>query len=110
MVIPFNRQERVHLLLKENPQIQFKQNNYSGLRTVRSRAQDIRVIAQMTQLKQFSNECRNINTKVNTPTNHKRSKQRDQPIKFPVVACDLILKAWEKVRVHGAIGSCFASY
>ena len=33
-------------------------------------------------IERFSNDCRKINTKVITLTNHNRSKQRDEPIRI----------------------------
>ena len=34
-------------------------------------------------LERFSNDCRKTKTKVITPTNHNRSRQRDEPITIP---------------------------
>ena len=36
-------------------------------------------------LERFSYDCRKINVKIITPTNHNRSKQWDEPIRIP---CD----------------------
>ena len=46
------------------------------------------------------------NNKVITPTNHNRSKRRDEPIRIP----RNFIKAREKSRVQGAIGFGFSSY
>ena len=43
----------------------------------------------------------------NYPTNHNRSRQRDEPITIP--SNYLYLEARENSRVHGAIGFGFAS-
>ena len=34
-------------------------------------------------LERFSNDCRKTKTKAITPTNHNRSRQRDEPITIP---------------------------
>ena len=34
-------------------------------------------------LERFSNDCRKTQTKAITPTNHNRSRQRDEPITIP---------------------------
>ena len=34
-------------------------------------------------IERFSNDCQKTKTKVITPTNHNRSRQRDEPIKIP---------------------------
>ena len=34
-------------------------------------------------LERFSNDCRKTKTKAIAPTNHNRSRQRDEPIKIP---------------------------
>ena len=52
-------------------------------------------------IERFSNDCRKTEAKAITPTNHNRSRQRDEPITIPS-------KAREISRVHGAIG--FASH
>lgn len=41
-----------------------------------------------------------------TPTNHDRSKQREEPIKIT----RNLLQARKKSRVQGSIGFCFAPY
>ena len=38
-------------------------------------------------LERFSNDCRKTKTKVITPTNHNRSKQRNEPIRIPSATC-----------------------
>ena len=45
-----------------------------------------------------------LKSETNTLTNHKRSKERDEPIR---ITCSL-LKAREKLWVQGAIGFDFA--
>ena len=47
-------------------------------------------------------------TKVITVTNHNRSKQCDEPIKFLAITCNL-LKVQKKSCLQGAIGFGFAS-
>ena len=42
-------------------------------------------------------------------TNHNRNKQRDEPIRIPRIPRNL-LKAREKSRLQGAIGSGFGSH
>ena len=56
-------------------------------------------------LERFSNDCRKTKIKAITPTNHNRSRQRDEPI---TITCNS-LKAREKSRVHGANSFDFAS-
>ena len=34
-------------------------------------------------MEQFSNDCRKTNTEVNTPINHNRRKQHDEPVGIP---------------------------
>ena len=58
---------------------------------------------------QFLRNCRKTNTEVITPTTHKRSKQRDEPIRIPSNYLQLAPSAG-KSRVNGAIGLSFASY
>ena len=58
------------------------------------------------RLERFSNDRRKTKTKAITPTNHNRSRQRDEPITIPSNTCNS-LKAREKSRVHGAIGFGF---
>ena len=60
-------------------------------------------------LERVSNDCRKTKTKVTTPINHNRSKQRHEPIKISRNTCNS-LEAREKSRVHGAIGFGFASH
>ena len=63
-------------------------------------------------LERFSNDCRKTKTKaIITPTNHNRSRQRDEPITiiFLAILCNL-LQAQEKSRLHGAIDFGFASH
>ena len=43
-----------------------------------------------------------LKSKTNTLTNHKRSKQRDEPIRIPLAITGDFLKAWEKSRAQGA--------
>ena len=50
-------------------------------------------------IEQFSNDCRKANSKVITPSNHKRSVTRDEPIKFQAIACNL-LKARKITRTR----------
>ena len=59
-------------------------------------------------LERFSNDCRKTKTKAITPTNHNRSRQRDEPITILAITCNS-LEAREKSRVHGANGFDFAS-
>ena len=60
-------------------------------------------------IERFSNDCRKTKTKAITPTNHNRSKQRDEPSEFLVITCNS-LKGREKSRAHRAIGFSFASH
>ena len=59
-------------------------------------------------IERFSNDCRQSNTKVITPTNHNKSERRDEPIRIQRNYCNL-LKARGKSRVQGAIFG-FASH
>ena len=61
------------------------------------------VLLLLLLLERFSNDCRKTKTKAITPTNHDRSRQRDEPI---TITCNS-LEAREKSRVHGAIGFGF---
>ena len=45
-----------------------------------------------------------------TPTNHRRSKPHDGPIRIILTITSNLLKAREKSRVKGAIGFGFASH
>ena len=45
-------------------------------------------------LERFSNDCRKTKTKVITPTNHDRGKQRDEPITIPSNYLKLAQSAW----------------
>ena len=49
-----------------------------------------------------------LKSKTNTLTNHKRSKQRDEPIRIPLAITGDLLKAREKSRAQGAIDCGFA--
>ena len=55
-------------------------------------------------IERFSNDCRKTKTKAITPTNHNRSRQRDEPITIPSNNTCNSLEAREKSRVRGAIG------
>ena len=57
----------------------------------------ITFVALLIFIERFSNDCRKTKTKTITPTNHNRSKQRDEPITIPsnYLYCNL-LKAREK--------------
>ena len=58
----------------------------------------------------FSKDCRRTNTKVITPTNHNRSKQRAMnQSEFLAVTC-MLLQAREKSRLQGAICFGFAPH
>ena len=61
-------------------------------------------------LEQFSYNCRRTNsTKVITPTNHNRSKQRDSnQLEFLAITCNF-LKVRKQSRKQDAIGFSFAS-
>ena len=59
-------------------------------------------------IERFSNDCRKTKTKAITPTNHNRSRQRNEPITIAITCSSL--KAREKSRAHGAIGFGFASH
>ena len=61
-------------------------------------------------IERFSNDCRKTKTKAITPTNHNRSRQRDEPITMPSNYTCNSLEAREKSRVHGVIGFGFASH
>lgn len=68
----------------------------------------------ITQIERFSSDCRKTNTAPKylfTPTNHRRRKQRDEPIRVPIVAlaCNFLRKR-EKSRGEDAIGFGLASY
>ena len=63
----------------------------------------------ITCIERFSNDCQKTKTKVSTPTNHNRSRQRDEPITILAITCNS-LKAREKSRVQGVIGFGFASH
>ena len=39
--------------------------------------------AETIKIEGFSNDCRKTKTKAITPTNHNRSRQRDEPITIP---------------------------
>ena len=39
--------------------------------------------SDLVDIERFSNDCRKTKTKAITPTNHKRSRQRDEPITTP---------------------------
>ena len=62
-------------------------------------------------LERFSNDCRKTKSKAITPTNHNRSRQRDELITIPssYITCNS-LEARERSRVHGAIGLVFDSH
>lgn len=47
-------------------------------------------------IERFANDCRKINNKVITPTNHNSRKQRDEAIRIPAITCYL-LKGQEKI-------------
>ena len=68
-------------------------------------------IALIHWIERFSNDCRKTKTKAITPTNHNRSRQRDEPITIPgmAVTCNS-LEARERSRVHGAIGFVYDSH
>ena len=55
---------------------------------------------QQLEIERFSNDCRKTNTKVITLTNHKRSKQRDQPIRIPSNYLQLVQSAGKIARTH----------
>ena len=38
---------------------------------------------RVLSIERFSNDCRKTKTKAITPTNHNRSRQRDEPITVP---------------------------
>ena len=60
---------------------------------------------------QFSNERGKTVTRLNTSTNHDRSKQSAEPIKIPRNYLEYnSLKTREKSRVQGAVGFSFASH
>ena len=50
----------------------------TGLTTYKRKRKSIVII-----LERFSNDCRKTKTKAVTPTNHNRSRQRDEPITIP---------------------------
>jgi len=60
-------------------------------------------------VEQFAIDCRKTKTKAITPTNHNRSKQRNEPITIVAIIWNS-LKAREESRVHGAIGFGLASH
>ena len=71
-----------------------------------------RLVPFLSKLKQlpierFSNDCRKTKTKAITPTNHNRSKQRDEPITIRSNLDCNSLEAREKSRLHSAIGFGF---
>lgn len=61
----------------------------------------------------FSHDCQKTETKaiiILTPTNHKESKQQNEPITIPSNNTCNSLKAQEKSHVHDAIGFGVASH
>ena len=60
-------------------------------------------------IERFSTYYRKDQTKVITPTNHRKSKQCGEPIRIPRNYL-LLAQSAEKSRVQGAIGFGFASH
>ena len=60
-------------------------------------------------VERFSNDCRKTKTKVTTPTNHNRRKQRDEPIKIPRNHSSLAQSAGKIACTRGDwFGFCFS--
>ena len=78
--------------------------------SVFSFASDILMRREGSQvLERFLNDCRKPTTSVIIPTNHNRSKQRDEPIRIPRNCLQFVQSAGEIVR-QGAIAIAIASH